>query len=135
MATEFWKRRAEIMTFLKGLSEREKRVVLLYLCNDASIAPNLASKLAGIRHSCHEPKSIQLAEGSNLDLAFLARRKGCRLERVVGAGDRWRIFIRGHDDGDQLRIARHSQNRSALTLGQALAALRALPDQETSTTP
>jgi hypothetical protein len=123
------------MTFLKGLSEREERVVLLYLSNDTSIAPNLANKLVGMRHSCHEPRIIQLAEGSNLDLAFLARRKGCRLERVVGAGDRWRIFLRGHDHGAQLRTEEHNKNRNALTLGQALAALRALPDQKISTTP
>ena len=41
-----------------------------------------------MRRSHNRLEVIQLAraEASNLDLEFLARRKGCRLERVAGVG-------------------------------------------------
>ena len=73
----------------------------------------------------HKLELLKLAETEqpNLDLGFLARRKGCRLERAAGLPDRWRIR--------RLRenVVRHPQ-QNALTLAQALEALRALPDQE-----
>ena len=136
MATEFGKRRAEIMTFLKGLSAREKLVVLSYLSNDAAICarvPNLARAILDMHRSYYKLELLQLAdtEHPNLDLEFLARRKGCRLERAEGSGDRWRIF-EVDDRGARLRIEERGAKRAALTRGQALEALRSLPDQDVS---
>ena len=133
MATELGRRRAEIMTFLEGLSEREKLLVLAYLSNDAGIcarAPNLARTVLDMRRPTRL-ETIQLAgtEASNLDLEFLARRKGCRLERVAGQADRWRIF-QVHDRVARTTAEERCPKRFALTPGQALEALRALPDQD-----
>ena len=93
MAREFGKRRAEIMSFLNGLSDREKLVVLTYLCNDARISariPDLPRTILDMHHAFHGMELLKFAdtERSNVDLEFLARRKGCRLERIEGAGDR-----------------------------------------------
>jgi hypothetical protein len=136
MATELGRRRAEIVTFLKGLSEREKLLVLAYLSHDAGIcarAPNLANTVLDMRRSHNRLETIQLAraEASNLDLEFLARRKGCRLERVVGQADRWRIFP-VHDRVARTNAEERYPKRFALSPGQALEALRALPDQDVS---
>jgi hypothetical protein len=134
MASEPGRRRTEIMTFLKGLSEREKLLVLAYLSNDAGIcarAPHLASTVMDMRRSYNKGQVIQLAaaEASNLDLEFLARRKGCCLHRVAGPGNRWRISP-AEDRGVTLGSEGHGLSRNSLTLGQALEALRALPDQD-----
>ena len=139
MASELGRRRAEIMTFLKGLSEREKLVVLAYLSNDAGIcarAPHLARTVLDMHRSYNEGQVIQLAatEASNLDLELLARRKGCRLQRVAGPGDRWRI-LPADDRGARLAIEEHGRRCNSLTLGQALEALRALPDQGAAAKP
>ena len=139
MATEFGKRRAEIVAFLKGLSAREKLVVLSYLSNDAAICarvPNLARAILDMHRSHHKLELLQLVETErpNINLEFLARRKGCRLERVAGLADRWRIF-RVHDRVTRLTAEEHGPKRSALTLGQALEELRALPDNDASARP
>ena len=136
MATEFGARRAEIMTFLKGLSPREKLVVLSFLSNDAAIysrVPNLARSILDMHRSYHKMELLQLVdtEHANLNLEFLARRKGCRLERVAGVADRWRI-LRAHDRGVGLSVEADGQKRTSLTLGQALEALRALPERLSS---
>ena len=136
MATEFGKRRAEIMTFLKGLSEREKLVVLSYLSNDAAICarvPNLARTVLDMHRSYHKLELLQLAETEhpNLDLEFLARRKGCRLERADGPGDRWRI-LQVDNRGCSTGIEEHCLKRNTFTLKQALDVLRSLPDQASS---
>ena len=78
------------MAFLKGLSPREKLVVLSFLSNDAAIysrVPNLARSILDMHRSYHKMELLQLVETehANLNLEFLARRKGCRLERVAGS--------------------------------------------------
>jgi len=133
MATEYGTRRAEIMAFLKGLSPREKLVVLSFLSNDAAIysrVPDLARSVLDMHRSYHKMELLQLVETehTNLNLEFLARRKGCRLERVVGVADRWRI-LRAHDRGVGLSVEADGQTRRPLTVGQALEALRALPER------
>jgi hypothetical protein len=132
MASEFGKRRAEIMSFLKGLSERERLVVLTCICNDPTISariPNLARAVLEMHRAYHKNELLKLveAEHSNVDLEFLARRKGCRLQRVAGSSDRWCIrwvqanLARSRTEGQ-------CQQNSALTLVEALDTLRALPD-------
>jgi hypothetical protein len=116
----------EIISFLKGLSEREKLVVLAHLSNDAAIGariPNLATSVVEMHRRNYKLELLKLAEAEHptLDLRFLARRKGCRLERTSGLPDRWRIR-RLHEN-----VVRHPL-QDALTLAQALEALRALPD-------
>jgi hypothetical protein len=130
MASEFGKRRNEIISFLKALNERERLVVLAYLSNDAAIGvrvPNLAASILEMHRRYHKLELLKLAETEHptLDLGFLARRKGCRLERAACQPDRWRIHHL-HDN-----VVRHPQ-QNALTLAQALEALRALPDKENS---
>jgi hypothetical protein len=127
------------MTFLKGLSEREKLIVLAYLSNDAGIcarAPHLASAVMDMRRSYNKRQVIQLAaaEASNLGLELLARRKGCRLQRVTGPGNRWRIFPAEYR-GFSPCVEEQGPRRNSLTPGQALEALRALPDQDASARP
>jgi hypothetical protein len=134
MASEFGKRRAEIMSFLKGLDEREKLVVLTYLSNDAAISariPNLARTVLDMHRAYHKFELLEFVEGehSNLDLEFLARRKGCRLEHAKGPGDRWRIVQAG-DRGVRLGLVGSGPKRIALTRKQALEVLRSLPDQQ-----
>jgi hypothetical protein len=138
MATDFGKRRAEIMTFVKGLSAREKLVVLSCLSNDAAICarvPNLARTILEMHRSYHKLEVLQLVETGrpNLNLEFLARRKGCRLERAEGPGDCWCIF---RADNRSVRLGiEHGPMRNALTCSQALEALRSLPDQGASVKP
>ena len=132
--TEFAKRRAEIMTFLKGLNEREKLVVLAHLSNDAVISariPDLARTVLDMHHAYHKLELLKLveAEHSNLDLEFLARRKGCRLERAEGPADRWRI-VQADKRGVRLGPGGSGTKPSALTRKQALEKLRSLPDQD-----
>jgi hypothetical protein len=136
MASELGRRRAEIVSFLKGLSEREKLLVLAYLGNDAGIcdrAPHLARTVPAMPRSFDKGQVIQVAaaEASNLDLELLARRKGCRLQRVAGGDHRWRIFG-AEDRGVDTSFEEHGLRRNSLTLRQALEALRALPDREVS---
>jgi hypothetical protein len=136
MATEFGKRRAEILTFLKGLSAREKLVVLSFLSNDAMICtrvPNLALAILDMHRSYHKLELRQLVESehSNLNLAFLARRKGCRLERIGSQGDSWRILRAGHVPV-RLSMGEHDLERNTFTPKQALDVLRSLPDQVNS---
>jgi hypothetical protein len=124
MAAGFGRRRAEIVTFLKGLNDREKLAVLEFLSNDPMIrpkAPDLGGTVLNLRRSCRNLTLVHAAEAerSSLDLEFLAQRKGCRVERVEGPVDRWRIH--GADDPS-------GQSRP-LTTGQALEILRALPDR------
>jgi hypothetical protein len=127
--TDFSARRTEMMTFLRGLSSSEKLVALAYLSNDPAIGarvPNLASAILEMHRHYHKRELRRLAETEQpiIDLRLLARRKGCRLERVFGLPDRWRIHrLQGN-------IARHPHH-NALTLTQALEALRALADKGT----
>jgi hypothetical protein len=135
MATEFGKRRAEIMTFLKGLSPREKLVVLSCLSNDAMICacvPNLARTVLDMHRSYFKLELLQLAdtECPSLNLEFLARRKGCRLERA-GQGDRWRI-LQAENRGGRSGIEDFSLKSNIFTRDQALEVLRSLPDQASS---
>jgi hypothetical protein len=130
MGNEFGKRRAEIMSFLDGLSEREKLIVLAYLSNDAAIGarvPSLPAAILDMHRHYHKRELLKLAEMQRptLDLGFLARRKGCRLERAAGLPARWHIR-RLHES-----VLRHQQ-RSGLTLTQALEVLRGLPDESNS---
>jgi hypothetical protein len=138
MATEFGERRAEIMIFLKRLSAREKLVVLSFLSNDAAICarvPNLARTILDMHRSYHKLELLQLVETEhpNVDLEFLARRKGCRLERTGGTGDSWRILT-ADNRGARLRVEEHCPKRITFTLKQALDALRSLPDKTSSVT-
>jgi hypothetical protein len=130
MASEFGKRRNEIIAFLKGLNARERLVVLAYLSNDAAIGarvPNLAGSIVEMHRRYHKLELLKLAqtEHHTVDLGLLARRKGCRLEGVAGLPDRWRIR-RLHGD-----VARNL-DQDAVTLQQALETLRALPDERSA---
>lgn len=134
MTTEFGKRRAEIVTFLKELSDCEKLIVLEYLSKDAVIrahVPDLARTVFDLRRSCGPLRAVRLIEPGqpNLDLELLARRKGCRLERAGGPADRLRIL--GADDrGAVPGIEEHTTSRQSLSRVQALEVLRALPDRD-----
>jgi hypothetical protein len=133
MATRFGTRRAEIVTFLKGLTDGEKLVVLEFLSKDSIIranAPDFARTVLNLRRSCRNLTVVRAVgtERSSLDLEFLAHRKGCRLERVEGPADRWRIL--GADNRSvSSGIERNRTNRQPLTTAQALEILRALPDK------
>jgi hypothetical protein len=139
MTTEFGKRRAEIVSFLKGLSERERLIVLEYLSKDAVIrarVPELARAVFDLRRSCHTLKTLRLVqpEHATLDLELLARRKGCRLERAEGPADRLRI-VGPYDRDATPGIDRHATSRRSLSRAQALEILRALPDRDSSIKP
>ncbi len=130
MASEFGKRRNEIMSFLKALNEREKLVVLAYLSNDAAIGacvPNLAGSILEMHRRYHRLELLKLAETERptLDLGFLARRKGCRLERAAGLPGRWRIR-RLHGN-----VARHL-DQNALTLHKHWRRFAPFPTRGTS---
>jgi hypothetical protein len=133
MAAGFGTRRAEIVTFLKGLTDGEKLVVLEFLSKDSIIranAPDFARTVLNLRRSCRNLTVVRATgtERSSLDLEFLAHRKGCRLERVEGPEDCWRIL--GADNRSvSSGIERHTMNRHPLTAAQALEILRALPDR------
>jgi hypothetical protein len=133
MANDFGKRRSEIISFLKGLNEREKLVVLAFLSNDGAIGarvPGLTASIVEMHRRHHKYDLLKLAEAKQptLDLGLLARRKGCKLERAVGLPDCWRIRrLAGN-------VARHL-DRNTLTLRQALEALRALPDRGSAAKP
>jgi hypothetical protein len=129
--TEFGRRRAEIMAFLGGLSEREKLIVLTYLSNDAAIGariPELPRTVLDMRRSLHRAELLKLAaDNCNVDLQLLARRKGCLLEQRPG--DRWRIAsCTNRKTGLGIAIARPQQ--ALLTRRQALDVLRSLPDRQ-----
>jgi hypothetical protein len=129
MAAGFGTRRAEIVTFLKGLTDGEKLVVLEFLSKDSMIranAPDFARTVLNLRRSCRNLTVVRAigSERSSLDLEFLAHRKGCRLERVEGVSDAWRI-LRGGPSGPE----RYRTDRHPLTTAQALEILRALPDK------
>jgi hypothetical protein len=120
------------VTFLKGLNDREKLAVLEFLSNDPMIrfkAPDLAGTLLNLRRSCRNLTLVHAAEEerSSLDLEFLAQRKGCRVERVEGPADRWRIL--GADDPSAPSGIERFRTDRRLTTGQALEILRALPDR------
>jgi hypothetical protein len=138
MAGEFGRRRAEIIAFLKGLSERERLVALTYLSNDAAISagvPDLARAVLGMHRSCYRRELLQLVDkGPNLDLRILARRKGCRIQRVVGPQERWRI-IPSHAPLPQQAGSAHGPRQDAITPIELLEVLRSLPDEATLTTP
>ena len=134
MTREFGKRHAEIMSFLSGLSEREKLVVLTYLGNDPAISariPNLARTVLDMHRAHHRAELLKLVETEhhNLELAFLARRKGCRLVRATGVEDRWCI-LSTHDQSPRQRTTGCGLERNSLTRVQALQVLRSLPDRE-----
>ena len=128
---DFGKRRSEIISFLRALTDREKLVALTYLANDGSISrriPSLSIAIMEMHRAHHRSellKSVQ-AEGSSLDLELLARRKGCRLERAPGSPNLLRIVPTGN-----CRAWRQGASRPEefLSRTQALAKLRALPDQ------
>jgi hypothetical protein len=131
MAAGFGTRRAEIVTFLKGLTDREKLAVLEFLSNDPMIrskAPDLARTVLNLRRSCRNLTLVHAAdaERSSLDLEFLAHRKGCRVERVEGAPGAWRIF---RTDGRSVPSGIEGADRRTLTTAQALEILRALPNR------
>jgi hypothetical protein len=127
MSTELGKRRAEIMAFLNELSAREKLIVLTYLANDSEIStriPNLARTVVDMHRAHHRVELLKLAtDNSNLDLEFLARRKGCRLEPVEGRGDRWSVV-------PAAGVAGSRTQQTPLTRKQALDLLRSLPDHQ-----
>jgi len=77
------------------------------------------------RHRSEMLKSV--GEGSSLDLELLARRKGCRLEQAPGFPDLLRIV--GTVDGRTQRGGVSRPREEFLNPTQALAKLRALPDQ------
>lgn len=130
MATEYGKRRAEIIAFLKGLDAREKLLALSYLGKDAEIcavAPNLHRLVYDMHRSHHQRdllKAASVEQPVNLSLELLARRKGCQLERVVGPGDYWRIVF----GPASFHMNKCGPGKSGLTRVQAMEALRALPD-------
>jgi hypothetical protein len=127
MTNEPGRRRAEIMTFLGQLSGREKLVALAYLANDAGISariPDLARTVQEMHRAYHRVELLKITtERSNLDLQFLARRKGCNLRRVEGPGDRWRIIPAASRGSVRAQ-------RAPLSREQALDLLRSLPDQD-----
>jgi hypothetical protein len=120
MIKRFGKRRAEIMCFLNGLSEHEKLVVFTHLSTDNVIVarvPELARTVTDMHRG---------QEDSNLELEFLARRKGCRLEQ--GPGDRWRVIpAAGHSAA--LSFSIRSAQQAWLPRKEASALLRSLADQ------
>jgi hypothetical protein len=130
MSNSFGQRRAEIMAFLNALTEREKLVALTHLCNDAAIAgriEKLDRLILNMHRAHHRIELLELAtQGSTLDLALLARRKGCRLERVPG--DRWRV-IPPADCSARLSRRPGRVEIAAVPATQALDLLRSLPDR------
>jgi hypothetical protein len=86
-----------------------------------------------MHRSYHKLELLQLAasEHHNLNLEFLARRKGCRLERACGRGDCWRI-LQADNRAVRHGIEVHCLKRNTFTLKQALDVLRSLPDQASS---
>ena len=131
MAAGFGTRRAEIVTFLKGLTDREKLAAPEFLSNDPMIrgkAPDLARTVLNLRRSCRNLTLVHAAdaERSSLDLEFLAHRKGCRVERVEGAPGAWRKF---RTDGRSVPSGIEGADRRTFTTAQALEILRALPDR------
>jgi hypothetical protein len=77
MAAGFGTRRAEIVTFLKGLTDGEKLVVLEFLSKDPIIranAPDFARTVLNLRRSCRNLTVVRAigTERSSLDLEFLA---------------------------------------------------------------
>jgi hypothetical protein len=133
MTNGFASRRAEIMAFLGGLSTREKLIVLTYLANDVGIGErisDLARAVLDVHRAHHRVDALKFTRDScNLDLEFLARKKGCRLEAVQGPGDRWRI-IPLLDRGGIIDIALSRIERDSFTRKQALDLLRSLPDRQ-----
>jgi hypothetical protein len=120
MAAGFGTRRAEIVTFLKGLTDGEKLVVLELLSKDPMIranAPDLARTALNLRRSCRNLTLVHAAdaERSSLDLEFLAHRKGCRVERVEGAPGAWRISDAEQSFADQEAYIRRMIVRGAPT--------------------
>jgi hypothetical protein len=115
------------------MREREKLVVLTHLSNDPVISariPDLARAVLDMHRAYHKRELLKLveAEHSNLDLEFLARRKGCRLERADGSGDLWRI-VEGDRRGVRPGSGGTGTKRTALSRKQALEVLRSFPDQ------
>ena len=133
MSSELGKRRAEIVAFLGQLNNREKLIVLTYLANDAGIGariPDLSKTVLDMHRAYHRVELLKSAtENSNLDLEFLARHKGYRLEPVEGPGDRWRITPAANRGGWPGAGGRLTQS-TLLTRKQALDLLRSLPDKQ-----
>jgi len=128
---EFGKRRSEIINFLRELTDREKLVALTYLANDGSISariPGLATTIMDMHRAHHRSEVLKSvgAKSSKLDLELLARRKGCRLERAPGSRDLLRIVPTADSRAQGTGVRRSADD--LLTLAQALAKLRALPD-------
>jgi hypothetical protein len=115
------------MAFLSGLTAREKLIALTYLANDAGVSariPDLARTVLDMHRAHHRVELLKLTtQSANLDLEFLARRKGCRLEPVEGPGDRWRVMPAANVGGARTQ-------RASLSRKQALDLLRSLPDQQ-----
>jgi hypothetical protein len=132
MSDDLGVRRAEIMAFLSGLSTREKLIVFTYLANDVGIVgrvSDLARVVLDVHRSRQRVKVLNLtSDGANVDLEFLARRKGCRLEAAGGPGDRWRVIPLPGRMGLVDRACSGAE-RDRLTRRQALALLRSLPDR------
>ena len=133
MTTEFGKRRTEILAFLKTLDKREKLVVLSFLSNDATICarvPNLASAILDMHRAYHKLELLQPVETEHprINLEVLARRKGCRVERIAEHGDCWRILRLGHGPV-RLSLVDHGVQQTTFTLMEALDILRTLPDR------
>ena len=91
---------------------------------------NLGKTVLDMHRAYHRVELLKLAtENSNLDLEFLARRKGCRLEPVEGPGDRWRITPAANRGSWPGAGGRPTQS-TLLTRKQALDLLRSLPDRQ-----
>jgi hypothetical protein len=130
MTHEVGKRRAEIIAFLDALTEHEKLVALAHLSNNPAVGariPHLARAVLDADRAQRQAEVIKLAsESSSLELEFLARQKGCRLVRVEGAGDRWRVVATG---GTNAKAHAGGGKQPALTRNQALVLLRSLPER------
>ena len=122
---EFGRRRSEIIRYLGALTDREKLIALAYLANDRMIGariPGLANTMMDMHRAHHRSALLKSvgAKSCNIDLELLARRKGCRLEPVLGSPDLWHIV-----SGSSPPIS----SGPALTPSEALITLRALPDR------
>src|SRR6476469_9332814 len=131
-------RRMAMLTFLDGLSEREKLVALEHLAKDVGISarlPNFAKVVVEMHRARFKRELLDLPDRGHhsLELSLLARRKGCRLERTGGSGDHCRIIYPQHhsERGDGLRRL----SREGLTRRQALELLRSLPDRRPVNSP
>ena len=126
---EFGRRRSEIIRYLGALTDREKLLALAYLANDRMIGariPGLANTMMDM-HRAHHRSAILKSVGAkscNIDLEFLARRKGCRLEQAVGSTDLWHIV-----SDCSVKFGSPISSGPALTPTDALITLRALPDR------